>query len=95
MLSSKSVYLSVDKEDARSRIIESVENIRSSQNNDRITIRSPTGINLAILSDYDLPDGTHGSKLEYRTGPMIPHGIAPAVTKAKRIRGAVAKYERA
>lgn len=93
MLTSRTIYLSIDKETACNHIRNRLDRIRTTRESGRITIASTTGTTLAYLSDYEVSEGQLGTKLEYRTGPTIPVVLAPLVRKAKKIRKAVSQYE--
>lgn len=90
MLASKTIVLTLDKETARSHILDRVKNVRTTRGDSRITIRSNSGVVLAYLSDYELPDGEQGAKLEYRSGASL--FMASYGSTARRIRNAVSRY---
>lgn len=94
MQASQPVYLTIDKETARKQILDRVDSIRTTQEGDRITVMSSTGFTLAHLSDYTRASGQQGTKLVYRTGPLVPFVLSPLVSKAHRIRSVVSRYER-
>lgn len=86
MLASRTVHLSVDKETAYRDIIDRVDTIRVTREGSNIRISSPTGLVLATLSDYELPDGEIGTKLKYRTGPTVSSVFYSPVSKSARIK---------
>ncbi|WP_227356035.1 hypothetical protein [Haladaptatus salinisoli] len=89
-MSFKTVYLSIEKEDAHEIISQSVDNIRSKAVNDSIEYQDMGGMLLAVLSDETSKSGVK-AKLRYQTSVLMPL-LAHGRVKAREIRDAVEDY---
>lgn len=86
------MYLSIEKEEARTRITERISGIRARTHDDQIEIRLNSGLLLAVLTDCEVDSGVLGTKLRYRMSPRYPplvHGLFTA----KRIKRLLQQYE--
>ena len=83
--------LTITKEEARDVIAKRISGVKIREFNGRYEFMSPIGYHLAELSDVSLPNGDRGSQLKYRTAILSPIA-APARSKARQIKDAVAKY---
>ena len=83
--------LTITKEEARDTIAKRVSGVKIRDFHGRYEFTSPVGYHLAELSDMSLSNGEQGSQLKYRTAIISPVA-APARSKARQIKDAVAKY---
>lgn len=85
--------LGIDRETARSLIVERINSIRSRELDAVTEFSTPTGFHLAELSATSFPDGSEGSTLRYRTA-MISPVAANARRKSAQIRDTVKEHRR-
>lgn len=84
----RTIRLALSVDAARRRILDRVDGIRSTNRDGTVEFTSPSGFRLATLTESELPDGTAGSRLTYRTTMLTPVA-SRARRQARQIRDAV------
>lgn len=85
------IELEVAKDTARREIMDRIDDVQVTIDDDRIEYHTNAGFLLAVLTDTRLSSGETGTRLRYRTA-ILSSQLIHARTKADQIRRAVERF---